>query len=154
KQCITLGQKSICFDDGKGKKNNDDTNNGANGGDGDQGSGENGGKADTPKAQSKPLDCSKAQCDAGEVKLDKPSKYGACCAPAEGLCPDDRPVGTPPNCCAHGTVFREGACYPETCGPGTVGTPPHCQRTCGEGKVLVDQTCYDPCPPGTLGAPP
>ena len=159
KKCITIGQKSICFDDGKGQNNNNGGNAGQNGGGGDQGGGGGGGDQGGGGGQGnnnppKPLDCSKAQCDAGEVKLDKPSKYGACCAPAEGLCPDDRPVGTPPNCCAHGTVFREGGCYPETCGPGTVGTPPHCQRTCGEGKVLVDQTCYDPCPPGTLGAPP
>ena len=165
KKCITIGQKSVCFDDGKGKGNNDDANTGANGG-GDQGNGENGGggdqgnvggggnQGDAPKAESKALDCSKAQCDAGEVKLDKPSKYGACCAPAEGFCPPDRPKGTPPNCCAEGTTFREGACWPDTCGPGTVGTPPHCQRTCGPGKVLVDQTCYDPCPAGTIGTPP
>ncbi len=174
-KCIKIGQKSVCFNDGKGQKNNGGEQNGGGAGDhggggggdqggggggndgggGDQGGGgQGGGNDDTPQPQSKPLDCAKAQCDAGEVKLDKPSKYGACCAPAEGLCPADRPVGTPPNCCAHGTVFREGGCYPETCGPGMVGTPPHCDRMCAPGKVKVDQTCYDPCPAGTLGTPP
>lgn len=163
KKCITIGQKSICFDDGRGQNNNNGGNAGQNGGGGDQGGGggdqggggggdQGGGGGNNNTA--KPLDCSKAQCDAGEIKLDKPSKYGACCAPAEGLCPDDRPVGTPPNCCAHGTVFREGACYPETCGPGMVGTPPHCDRMCASGKIKVDQTCYDPCPAGTVGSPP
>ena len=164
-KCIKIGQKTICFDDGKGQNQNDGNNpgnqngggdqgggGGGGGGDGNQGGG--GGNDDTAKPQSKPLDCSKAQCDVGEVKLDKPSKYGACCTPAEGLCPADRPVGTPPNCCAHGTVFREGGCYPETCGPGMVGTPPHCDRMCAPGKVKVDQSCYDPCPAGTLGTPP
>ena len=167
-KCIKIGQKTLCFDNGKGQKQNGgdnagnqnggggaDQSNGGGGGDqGGGGGGQGGGNDDTPTPQSKPLDCSKAQCDAGEVKLDKPSKYGACCTPAEGLCPADRPVGTPPNCCAHGTVFREGGCYPETCGPGTVGTPPHCDRVCAPGKVKVDQSCYDPCPAGTLGTPP
>ena len=176
KKCISIGQKTICFDNGKGQKQDgenqtggagsqggDQGNDGGNGG-GDQGGGQGndggnggggGGDADNnPQPQAKPLDCSKAQCDAGEIKLDTPSRYGACCAPAEGLCPADRPVGTPPNCCAQGTVFREGGCYPETCGPGMVGTPPHCDRVCPEGKFKVDQTCYDPCPAGTLGTPP
>ena len=164
-KCITIGQKTLCFDNGKGKKTNDGGNidnsgggdqggGGGGGGQGDDGGNGGGGNAGNPQPQTKPLDCAKAQCDAGEIKLDKPSKYGACCAPAEGLCPDDRPVGTPPNCCAHGTVFREGACYPETCGPGMVGTPPHCDRMCAPGKIKVDQTCYDPCPAGTLGTPP
>jgi len=179
RKCITIGQKSICFDDGKGQNNNNNGGNAEqNGGGGDQGGGGNqgggggdqggggggdqggggggdqGGGGQGNNNTPKPLDCSKAQCDAGEIKLDKPSRYGACCAPAGGLCPDDRPVGTPPNCCAHGTVFREGGCYPETCGPGMVGTPPHCDRVCASGKIKVDQTCYDPCPAGTLGTPP
>ena len=72
----------------------------------------------------------------------------------EAGCPPDRPSGTPPNCCADGTTFREGACWPTNCPPGFVGTPPHCQRTCGPDKVVVGQTCYDPCPPGTIGTPP
>ena len=163
KKCITIGQKSVCFEDGKGKKNNDGGDAGQNGG-GDQGGGggdqgAEGGDQGGDGGQglnntAKPFDCSKAQCDAGEITLDKPNKYGACCEPAGGLCPADKPNGTPPNCCAQGTAFREGFCYPETCGPGTVGTPPHCQRVCDPGKVLIDQSCYDPCPPGTLGAPP
>ena len=93
-------------------------------------------------------------CPPGYVVLDKPNKYGAFCEPREGFCPADRPLGTPPNCCAQGTVFREGACYPESCGPLAVGTPPHCQRICGPGKIVVGQTCYDPCPAGTTGTPP
>ena len=165
-KCIKIGQKTICFDDGKGQKGggqNGDAGQGGGGGDpggapNNGGGGDQGGAPDNgggnPQPEPKPLDCAKAQCDAGEIKLDKPSRYGACCAPAEGLCPADRPVGTPPNCCAHGTVFREGGCYPETCGPGTVGTPPHCDRVCAPGKIKVDQSCYDPCPPGTLGTPP
>jgi hypothetical protein len=72
----------------------------------------------------------------------------------EGVCPPDRPSGTPPNCCAEGTTFREGFCYPTNCPPGMVGTPPHCQRTCGPDKVVVGQACYDPCPAGTTGTPP
>jgi hypothetical protein len=69
-------------------------------------------------------------------------------------CPPDRPSGTPPNCCAEGTTFREGFCYPTNCPPGFVGTPPHCQRTCGPDKIVVGQACYDPCPAGTTGTPP
>ena len=42
--------------------------------------------------------------------------------------------------CAEGTTFREGFCYPTNCPPNYVGTPPHCQRTCGPGKIIVDQT--------------
>jgi hypothetical protein len=72
----------------------------------------------------------------------------------EGTCPPDRPSGTPPNCCAEGTTFREGFCYPTNCPPGYFGTPPHCQRTCGPDKVVVGQACYDPCPAGTTGTPP
>jgi hypothetical protein len=157
KKCITIGQKSVCFDDGKGNKNTDGDNageNGDNGGGGNQGGGGEQGGGQGNNNTAKPFDCSKAQCDAGEVTLDKPNKYGACCEPKEGFCPPDRPSGTPPNCCPEDTTFREGFCRPTNCPPGSVGTPPHCQRTCGEGKVLVDQTCYDPCPPGTIGTPP
>lgn len=151
KKCITIGQKSVCFDDGKGKKNNDAD---------DAGNKDDGAKQDeqtkdddTPKVQSKPFTCENAKCEAGTVVLDKPNKYGACCQPIDS-CPPERPSGTPPNCCPQGTTFREGFCRPTDCPPGTVGTPPHCQRVCGPGKVLVDQSCYDPCPSGTIGTPP
>src|SRR5688572_4978448 len=102
KKCITIGQKTICFNDGKGQKNIDGNNRGEQNGGGGGGGGDDQGNDDTPKLESKPFDCSKVQCDAGEVTLAKPNKYGACCEPAGGLCPADRPVGTPPNCCAHG----------------------------------------------------
>lgn len=75
-------------------------------------------------------------------------------ASATDACPPDRPSGTPPNCCAEGTTFREGFCYPTNCPPGHLGTPPHCQRTCAPDKVIVGQACYDPCPAGTTGTPP
>lgn len=142
KKCITVGDKRICFEDGKNKKGNDDDE-----------KNDDGGKQDEQKedAADKP---GERACPPGYVVLDKPNKYGAFCEPKEGFCPPDRPSGTPPNCCAEGTTFREGACWPTNCPPGTVGTPPHCQRTCGPGKVLVDQTCYDPCPAGTTGTPP
>ena len=39
KKCITIGQKSICFDDGKGQNNNNGGNAGQNGGGGNQGGG-------------------------------------------------------------------------------------------------------------------
>ncbi|MGA9604735.1 MAG: hypothetical protein WBQ82_11540 [Methyloceanibacter sp.] len=163
KKCITIGGKTVCIDDGQDKKSNNNNNPGNDGGSGNNDNpegtndtGNNGaGTNDTSKsATDKPLDCSKAQCDAGYVKLDKPNKYGACCEPAEGFCPSDRPNGTPPNCCPQGTTFREGACWPTECGPGTVGVPPHCDRVCPPDKVKVDQTCYDPCPPTTVGTPP
>ena len=163
KKCITIAGKTVCIDDGQDKKSNNNNNPGNDGGSGNNDNpegtndtGNNGaGTNDTSKsATDKPLDCSKAQCDAGYVKLDKPNKYGACCEPAEGFCPSDRPNGTPPNCCPQGTTFREGACWPTECGPGTVGVPPHCDRVCPPDKVKVDQTCYDPCPPTTVGTPP
>jgi hypothetical protein len=141
KKCITIGDKSICFDDGKNKKNNDDDEK------------DDAEKKDQPKKTGNICE-GEVACPPGYVVLDKPNKYGACCEPKEGFCPPDRPSGTPPNCCAEGTTFREGACWPTNCPPGTVGTPPHCQRTCEPGKVVVDQTCYDPCPPGTTGTPP
>ena len=72
---------------------------------------------DKPK-KSKPFNCKKAKCDAGEVKLDKPNIYGACCqVGAEPLKPKTAPaepekckfpgeVGTPPNCtCPANTEF-------------------------------------------------
>lgn len=144
KKCITIGEKSICFDDGKSKKSNDDD---------DLRKNDDGGKQDEQNkdAAEKP---GERACPPGYVVLDRPNQYGAFCEPKEGFCPPDRPSGTPPNCCAEGTTFREGACWPNNCPPGTVGTPPHCQRTCGPGKVLVDQTCHDPCPTGTTGTPP
>jgi len=144
KKCITVGEKSICFDDGKSKKSNDDDDPGKKDGGVNQDE-QNKGAADKSGDRA---------CPPGYVVLEKPNKYGAFCEPKEGFCPPDRPNGTPPNCCAEGTTFREGACWPTNCPPGTVGTPPHCQRTCGDGKVLVDQTCYDPCPAGTTGTPP
>jgi len=151
KKCITIGTKSICFDDGKGKTTNDNNNadnDADNDGNGDAGGGGNKLQPTSNKCQGE------ITCPPGYVVLDRPNKYGACCEPREGFCPPDRPVGTPPNCCAEGTTFREGACWPTNCPPGTVGTPPHCQRTCAPGKILVDQTCYDPCPTGTTGTPP
>ena len=137
KKCISIGDKRICFEDGKNKKGNADDDNGD-------------GKPQTTgnKCQGE------IACPPGYVVLDKPNKYGACCEPKEGFCPPDRPSGTPPNCCAEGTTFREGACWPTNCPPGTVGTPPHCDRVCAPGKIKVEQTCYDPCPPGTIGTPP
>ncbi len=146
KKCITIGAKSICFDDGKGKTTNDDADN--------DGNGDAGGGGNKPQPTTGNKCQGEITCPPGYVVLDKPNKYGACCEPKEGFCPPDRPVGTPPNCCAEGTTFREGACWPTNCGPGTVGTPPHCQRICAPGKILVGQTCYDPCPAGTTGTPP
>jgi hypothetical protein len=140
KKCISIGEKRICFEDGKNKKSKDD--------DGDDG----GGNEEPQKTGNK---CQgEIACPPGYVVLDKPNEYGACCEPKEGFCPPDRPSGTPPNCCPEGTTFREGHCYPTNCGPGMVGTPPHCDRVCAPGKIKVEQTCYDPCPPGTIGTPP
>ena len=72
---------------------------------------------DKPK-KSKPFNCKKAKCNPGEVKLDKPNIYGACCqtgtapltpktTPAEPeKCKFPGEVGTPPNCtCPSGTEF-------------------------------------------------
>ena len=75
-------------------------------------------------------------------------------SPPKASARPDRPKGTPPNCCPQGTTFREGACWPTECGPGTVGAPPHCERACPPDKIIVDQTCYDPCPTDTIGTPP
>jgi hypothetical protein len=140
--------------------------NGAAGGDDDQpkggndnGDDQNGGAPapqegdDQPEAEPRTLDCSKAQCDPGYIKLDKPNAYKACCQ-AIDRCPPERPSGTPPNCCEAGLTFREGFCRVSECPPGTTGVPPHCERVCGPGKIKVGQTCYDPCPAGTLGTPP
>lgn len=100
-------------------------------------------------------------CPPGYVVLEKANKYGAFCEPREGFCPSDRPNGTPPKCCANGTVWRDNVpapfrpgCFPPACGPGQVGVPPQCDRTCAPGKIKVDQTCYDPCPGGSVGTPP
>jgi hypothetical protein len=163
KKCLTIGQKSVCFDDGKSKKGNDDadpvTDDFGEAEPATEDLGENdangaaGGEDDQPKAATKPFTCAKAQCDAGEVKLDKPNAYGACCQPMD-RCPPERPSGTPPNCCPKDTTFREGFCRVSECPPGTTGVPPHCDRVCAPGKVKVEQSCYDPCPPGTLGTPP
>ena len=68
--------------------------------------------------KAKEFSCKKAKCDPGEVKLDKPNIYGACCqtgtapltpktTPAEPeKCKFPGEVGTPPNCtCPSGTEF-------------------------------------------------
>ena len=71
----------------------------------------------------------RADCPAGYRKLNKPNKYRAYCEPIDQgppKCPADKPNGTPPNCCALGTRFTEGFCYPEKCSPGWTGSP-HCQ---------------------------
>ena len=165
KKCISIGEKQVCFDDGKNKKKNKNDAGGADAGNNNAPANDNAPADDnaapdnaTPDNAAPQNSGNKCQgevaCPPGYVVLDKPNKYGACCEPREGFCPPDRPSGTPPNCCAEGTTFREGACWPTNCPPGTVGTPPHCDRTCGPGKVKVDQTCYDPCPPGTTGTPP
>ena len=93
KKCITIGDKRICFEDGKDKSNDD---------------------ADNAKSQ-KTCAKKKISCPAGYVVLDKPNKYGACCEPKEGLPPTPieqkckfpgSQVGTPPNCtCPDGTEF-------------------------------------------------
>ena len=68
--------------------------------------------------KTKEFTCKKAKCDPGEVKLDKPNIYGACCQTGTApLTPKTTPsepekcqfpgeVGTPPNCtCPSGTEF-------------------------------------------------
>ncbi|MGH6748305.1 MAG: hypothetical protein ACRECI_03170 [Methyloceanibacter sp.] len=78
KKCITIAGKTVCIDDGQDKKSNNNNNPGNDGGSGNNDNpegandtGNNGaGTNDTSKsATDKPLDCSKAQCDAGYVKL-------------------------------------------------------------------------------------
>jgi hypothetical protein len=155
KKCISIGEKQVCFDDGKNKKKNKNDAGGADAGNNNAPANDNAPADDnaapdnaTPDNAAPQNTGNKCQgevaCPPGYVVLDKPNKYGACCEPREGFCPPDRPSGTPPNCCAEGTTFREGACWPTNCPPGTVGTPPHCDRTCAPGKVKVDQTCYEP----------
>ena len=68
--------------------------------------------------KTKEFSCKKAKCDPGEVKLDKPNIYGACCQTGTApLTPKTKPaepekckfpgeVGTPPNCtCPANTEF-------------------------------------------------
>jgi hypothetical protein len=109
------------------------------------------------------------ECPQGYRKLNKPNKYGAYCEPIDQgppKCPADKPNGTPPNCCAPGTRFTEGFCYPDKCSPGWTGLPPHCQppaqqqaptptgptpkKVCPSYMVGSYPDCH--CPEGTKGA--
>ncbi len=80
--------------------------------------------------KTKEFNCKKAKCDPGEVKLDKPNIYGACCQTGTApLTPKTKPaepekckfpgeVGTPPNCsCPPGTEFYgyKGCVEPYCC---------------------------------------
>ena len=80
--------------------------------------------------KTKDFSCNKAKCDPGEVKLDKPNIYGACCQIGTApLTPKTKPaepekckfpgeVGTPPNCsCPPGTEFYgyKGCVEPYCC---------------------------------------
>lgn len=88
---------------------------------------------------------------------------GRLCVTEKEACPPSKPVGTPPNCCAKGLQYRDGACR---CRPGTqldkrgvciavkqapakcppnrpVGTPPNC---CPKGMLYRDGACR--CPEG------
>src|SRR5204862_194743 len=96
----------------------------------------------TVKTSAKPAEpTEKPQCKGGMILLDE----GACACPAgtawngrnctrprettggggaDGItvptpCPRDRPIGTFPNCCPVGTVFKDGACRRRDTGNGT-----------------------------------
>jgi hypothetical protein len=99
KKCVTIGEKRVCFEEGKNKKNDDDDDD-----------------DDDHKLKKKAGNKCEGEisCPAGYVVLDKPNKYGACCEPKEGLpapastekCKFPGEVGTPPNCrCPDGTEF-------------------------------------------------
>jgi hypothetical protein len=121
-KCITIGEKRICFEDGRNKKSDDveedDEDN------------------DEPKKNKKTGNIceGKIVCDPGYVVLDKPNKYGACCEPREGFpapapaeaekCKFPGEVGTPPNCsCPAGTEFMGyKGCLPKKADP--VGPSP------------------------------
>jgi len=105
-----------------------------------------------PQKQEKP----ERDCGPGYRELKKPNKYGAYCEPIDQgppKCPDDRPNGTPPNCCPPDTRFTEGQCYPTRCSPGWTGSPPHCQPPqappppppkCAPPKVGTPPNCVCP----------
>jgi hypothetical protein len=67
------------------------------------------------KHKNKPLNCKKAKCGPGEIKLSTPSVYGACCQAAGTEVPQAKPagqackfgqIGTYPDCeCPKGTEF-------------------------------------------------
>ena len=95
-------------------------------------------------------------CPPGYRKLSKANKYGALCEPIDQgppKCPADKPNGTPPNCCAPGTRFTEGFCYPDKCSPGWTGLPPHCQPPAQQQQP--QPTGPSPkCAPPLIGTPP
>jgi hypothetical protein len=95
-------------------------------------------------------------CPPGYRKLSKANKYGTYCEPIDQgppKCPADKPNGTPPNCCAPGTRFTEGFCYPDKCSPGWTGLPPHCQPPAQQQQP--QPTGPSPkCAPPLIGTPP
>jgi hypothetical protein len=138
-QCITVGQKKVCFDDGKNKKEDDDEED------------EDEDNDDKPKESKKEFTCEKARCEPGMVVLDKPNKYGACCEAREGLpppktaepekCKFPGEVGTPPNCtCPPGTEFMgyKGCVTAQrVCCEGTFPDGSKTGRDCGAPEAMV-----------------
>jgi hypothetical protein len=125
-KCITIGEKRMCFEDGKNKKGNDAPAEKEDNDDDDAG---------VAKPQATGNKCEgPIVCDPGYVVLDKPNKYGACCEAREGLpppktaepekCKFPGEVGTPPNCtCPPGTEFMGyKGCLPKKADP--VGPSP------------------------------
>jgi hypothetical protein len=95
KKCISIGEKQICFDDGKNKKNKNDAG-GADAGNDNAPANDNAppnnATPDNATPQNTGNKCQgEVACPPGYVVLDKPNKYGACCEPREGFCPPRPP---------------------------------------------------------------
>jgi hypothetical protein len=138
-KCVTIGEKRVCFEDGKSKKSNDDDDD-----DDDD---------DKPKKKKKTGNIceGKIVCDPGYVVLDKPNKYGACCEPKEGFptpapapaekCKFPGEVGTPPNCtCPPGTEFMG---YKGCVAPPPPPPPPPPEKPKGDPRDYCSENLND-----------
>ncbi len=153
-KCKKIEGKLVCGGFGKSGKNDKD------------------GDDDDKAKKSEPFTCKKAKCDPGEVKLDKPNIYGACCqATAAPLTPKTEKekckfpgeLGEPPNCfCPEGTEFLgyKGCVrvhYGTTCGTGYISGPEaafkteqewtaNARKDCDWREGVISFTCSYPAP--------
>ena len=108
KKCVTIGEKRVCFEEGKDKKNDDDDD------DDDH----------KPKKKAGNKCEGEISCPAGYVVLDKPNKYGACCEPKEGL--PQTETQPKASACPAGTELFQGKCMFRRCSsysPEAAGEP-------------------------------
>lgn len=109
KKCVTIGEKRVCFEEGKNKKNDDDDDD-----------------DDDHKLKKKAGNKCEGEisCPAGYVVLDKPNKYGACCEPKEGL--PQTETQQKASACPAGTELFQGKCMFRRCSsysPEAAGEP-------------------------------